>query len=111
VKISDQLILAMSDNHDWEKDIDGIKFARKLIELAQEVGELAFEEDEFGNLHADTPFGEYWVYAPENQNDDWLMVPACGTESSFSSKEYAVELANDIHKAKIIKGLKYGGGE
>lgn len=44
MRISDQLILAMSDNHDWETDHDGIKFARKLIALAQEVEPLVFVE-------------------------------------------------------------------
>lgn len=84
-------------------------YARRAIALAVQVKPLDFKSDDHGSKFALTSYGEYWIYPPERAHEGWLSVTPSGTEAEYSSEQYAVEIAQDIHKAKILKELLYRG--
>lgn len=70
-----------------------------------QVKPLDFKNDEYGNKFALTSYGTYWVYAPDNAYSGWLLVTACGSEDESNSEQRAIEIAQGIHKAKILECL------
>lgn len=111
MKITDQLILAMSDNHDWEKDINGIKFARKLIELAQEVEPLKFvrTDESPDDFYCQTSIGKYVIF----KFDKGYLVGVDGVvvADGICKERLAIEASQQDYARRVLSGLKYGGGE
>lgn len=84
-------------------------YARRAIALALQVKPLDFKSDDHGSKFARTSYGEYWIYPPERAHEGWLSVTPSGTEAEHSSEEYAIKVAQDIHKEKILRELVHGG--
>lgn len=98
--------------HEYQCDRCGEKYGKDVAgEYGVVVGQrkpkkLVFVDDGYGDLVCPTPYGEYRIYPPEDYSEHFLLETANGTESEFSSKEYAIEIANDIHESVIARCLE-----
>lgn len=111
--------------HIWKNDVTfareyAFEFARSLVALAQQVKPLEFVRDDDGDLVAHCSYGVYCVMPC------WIVDGKLGvrmhigselpghidfnTTTPYQSVEHAVEAAQDIHKAKILRELVHGGG-
>lgn len=86
------------------------KGVESLVARAQEVKQLEFERDSDGDLVAHCSYGFYWIVGTD-QSCISLSCNQVRIDGDFSSEQYAIEIAQDIHKAKILRELVHGGGE
>lgn len=114
-------ILTAGENAFKMHDIDGkqdlklyvYERVRALIAEAQQVKPLEFNPDEkldYGyDLIAYTSYGHYGLQRQFGATTYALFINGKREHEPFSSVEFAVEIAQDIHKAKILRELVHNG--
>lgn len=105
--------------HIWKNDVTfareyAFEFARSLVALAQQVRPLEFKRDGDGDLVAHCSYGVYLIFNGSVQFQLFVGSELPGhidfdKTAPFSSEQYAIEIAQDIHKAKILRELVHGG--
>lgn len=92
-------------------------FADAIIALARQVKPLEFARGDDGDLLAHCSYGVYIIMPVVGNPGIYELfigrdIPQGIDEEMerFSSEQYAVEIAQDIHKAKILRELVHGSG-